>query len=1286
MTSERDLLDFVAREMSSGQLRLSQTDPDAAARFNAFVSQQAADYEAQTGEPRENAFKSLFDRTVGRGIGAVGRGALGVGRFTAEGFAPQLRSFEPVLSDPNIVAPTLGALDAYSKTSGGIAAESLAPLVSGEAYGQGPNAFDAFVAELQASREGQSVLDALRMRANEQAFRQTEFAPGVAPALEIGGDLTNLIPGAAVARGVGLAGRAAPRVAGEAAQSVATTGARPVVTAAQRGEAVAAQSAAREATRQVVPFGPNRTTEGVPGGIPSGAGTNLNDPEEVYQRIEAITNELEHRGRSLIRPPEPWARRMNNAQLEALARHEGLDPARMDWWDGIDPVVVREVMEGGQPANIKTIPELQRERNMLRRTLQDLEAQPVPAGAAEDVVELDLSTGRVTPTGPGVNVQTRPAAQAGFGGEFGPAQVTGPSERTLVERQMRQGQLSETASAEGNRIAQERAAARSGGIPAGAAEPDDADRLRDMFRVGSGISDNYWAAMQDSVRRTGDVMEQSRRSYEGQIFRKLVDSGIEPNEAIDRTVAAFKAYGRLPNTSDEAREVYNAALGTQPSAPTRPAGAAGPEDVTPPAVPEPPAATVETPAAANPVDELEAEVAAVRNRLSQAGVPPRAKSPPRRPLTPEEELEAEVSALRGGSPPPGSGAGGATAGGQPPQGTRRVIDLLRVSKRLRPTVEEEIAAQRAEGVRLGRERAGQATTPLARSRAFLSGQAGRTTSQKRFEPVAQRIGDEGGNLPDLTPTQASEALGVTGDDFNGMFQQIETVMGRGREFDAVDAQAGLVRLLLGNTATPRQAKLLEQVFGREMAEVARARTPLSALRKAGEVAFDVGFLLPKALRSSIDASALLRQAVIYNITYRPSRLKISAESIADMIRVGFARPGEAEKTARDIYQRITNPATNKWARQLYQTGPEKTRLYLQNPDKPVLDFAKREEAFASELSSLMPSLGKDFRTIRGHAVPAPVQAAVKVATLPVRLAGSGVRRSELMFATYLNEVRNSIATRVLDNWQREAARSGRQITQAELQELRRGINIFTGRGELGPLEGSAKFLSAAFWSPRLWAARIEAPLFPVRGLLDPSLRRASAELAKDLVAFTVTGTTILYLIDRTGLAEVETDSRSPNFGKIRVGNRTFDFWGGFQQQARYVTQLITGQRKTITGDSAGEITEVLPKDVAFNLIRSKLSPGIPTLLGNEAAGRTYEQEPIRQLSKERQKQVARGQVDSPAEIRLNSLAEQFVPLFTVDLQEAVREEGVGGGILTLPEALGVGVQTFEEGELETAGR
>lgn len=270
---------------------------------------------------------------LGRAAGAAGRGALGAGRFVRdEAVEPITDPFQRFLAqlqgaqynlDPtqqatlNTLNQELLALDALSKTSAGATTESiLAPVLGAQRYGLEPNSFDSFLANLEQQRAQQDLLGALSLQANRDAFRQTQFAPGVAPLIEAGSDVTNLIPGAVFARGLGLGSRTAARAAGALPESVVTTGSRPIVTAAQRGEATAARSAARQAAnaRPVVPFGPNRTVDGIPAGLPAGAADEVPPvtPDDVPIR--------QAQGETPAAVPEPDPQDLRAAQGEISAR------------------------------------------------------------------------------------------------------------------------------------------------------------------------------------------------------------------------------------------------------------------------------------------------------------------------------------------------------------------------------------------------------------------------------------------------------------------------------------------------------------------------------------------------------------------------------------------------------------------------------------------------------------------------------------------------------------------------------------------------------------------------------------------------------------------------------------------------------------------------------------------------------------------------------------------------------------------------------------------------------
>jgi hypothetical protein len=283
-----------------------------------------------------------------------------------------------------------------------------------------------------------------------------------------------------------------------------------------------------------------------------------------------------------------------------------------------------------------------------------------------------------------------------------------------------------------------------------------------------------------------------------------------------------------------------------------------------------------------------------------------------------------------------------------------------------------------------------------------------------------------------------------------------------------------------------------------------------------------------------------------------------------MFKVGFTR-GDAEELALQFNDELVNPAKNRWADDILDPSNDK-RLFLHDlSGSQALEFTDKEEVFASNLAELMPDFGADVKTLFGRKVPTAAKFGIRAATLPVRVTGKGVRRSELMYGTYLNQIRSKVATTTLDQWDKAQRETGRQIERADIDALVDAVNVFTGRGNLPfNLDRIAHTLTGLFWAPRLAISRFEAPLIAGRGIVEAGAgaaarltganedsllsrvanspgARARKRMAADLVEFTATGMTILAALDKFGVAEVEIDPRSSDFGKGRIGDLRFDF-------------------------------------------------------------------------------------------------------------------------------------------------
>jgi len=260
----------------------------------------------------------------------------------------------------------------------------------------------------------------------------------------------------------------------------------------------------------------------------------------------------------------------------------------------------------------------------------------------------------------------------------------------------------------------------------------------------------------------------------------------------------------------------------------------------------------------------------------------------------------------------------------------------------------------------------------------------------------------------------------------------------------------------------------------------------------------------------------------------------------------------------------------------------------------------------------------------------------------------GVRASNRAYVGCLNKFR-------MDSF-KQYVRAHPGATPDELAAHARFINYATGRGELGRASAIGPELAAILFSPRYTASR-----FQVWGSLFTGPPEARKEAAKSMAAWIGAGVTPLMLAKLAG-AKVESDPRSTEFGKIRIGNTRFDVWSGHQQGARYITQIATGQ---IKGSETGVLTQMQKGGRLSTLgryARSKLAPapalGVDILQQRDFLGREMA------LDADSVKRMAR---------------ERLLPLAIQDTVDAYRQQGIPMAAPAAAAAtLGVGVLSYEK--------
>lgn len=270
-----------------------------------------------------------------------------------------------------------------------------------------------------------------------------------------------------------------------------------------------------------------------------------------------------------------------------------------------------------------------------------------------------------------------------------------------------------------------------------------------------------------------------------------------------------------------------------------------------------------------------------------------------------------------------------------------------------------------------------------------------------------------------------------------------------------------------------------------------------------------------------------------------------------------------------------------------------------------------------------------------------------------------VAGTQRAYSTFLNKLR-------ADSFDALAAtlvrRTG-ELTPERARDIASYVNVATGRGSFGVKHDAALvFLNTTFFAPRWVASRFQ--LLLGQPLWRPIARRdwAMTRLIGEEYGKFLIGMAVIYGLSQMAGAEVEWDSRSSDFGKLRFGETRVDLMAGLQQQTVLLSRLYSGENKRLSG----KVVPIRGSDIPFGspntasvagrFLRTKLAP-IPGAALDVATGQDVVNQPVT-LSSE--------------------LLEMSVPLTYRDIYKALVEQGVPSGTaLALLAIFGAGVQTYE---------
>jgi hypothetical protein len=311
----------------------------------------------------------------------------------------------------------------------------------------------------------------------------------------------------------------------------------------------------------------------------------------------------------------------------------------------------------------------------------------------------------------------------------------------------------------------------------------------------------------------------------------------------------------------------------------------------------------------------------------------------------------------------------------------------------------------------------------------------------------------------------------------------------------------------------------------------------------------------KSVVSSIDNGALLRQG----------------------IKTIFSNPIEYFKNAPKTFSDIKKVLSGKDAQEM---------LNAEIISDPMYDLMKKagvavgsiEEAFPSRQPEMIPVLGKFFKA------------------------------SDAAYSGFLHRMRADL----FKKYYLIAEKTGINInSKKELEGLGALVNSLTGRGKLpGQAEAASSFLNLMMFSPRNLQSHVDF-LTAFRGR-DVS-NFAKKEMSKALLKTTLgLGTIMATSIALWGKDSVETDFRSSNTGKLKVGNEIYDITGGMATVPVLATRLATVLSNTFlktdfanvknakTGKlkqlNKGNFAEQTGKDVLFDFFENKSSPILTVFL------------------------------------------------------------------------------------------
>jgi len=286
----------------------------------------------------------------------------------------------------------------------------------------------------------------------------------------------------------------------------------------------------------------------------------------------------------------------------------------------------------------------------------------------------------------------------------------------------------------------------------------------------------------------------------------------------------------------------------------------------------------------------------------------------------------------------------------------------------------------------------------------------------------------------------------------------------------------------------------------------------------------------------------------------------------------------------------------------------------------------------------------------------------------------GLKQSERIYIDQGNLMRANVFDKLAEKWkaQGKTPENSPQLYSATAKYL----NVLTGRDTLGKRFAQAgNVLNKVFFSPRFIKSRLQ--------LMNPAFyahlpRELQMEAIRDVGG--TLGTLGILMGGAVAAArqagyskdeiDIGADPRATNFGKLKVGHVSYDFFSSLLPLIRTSARLATGTKVTPSGESQlGGLSGRSLLGVESDLPKAPFGASTGSELMTLGEGKLA---PVPTAAKG----LLSGQGFAGEEYGMGEAARDLIaPMSIADFVGALRDYDAGTAAMTLPSLLGVGVQT-----------